>query len=539
MNLSGWRAFALSALGGIIMSIAFTQWHMGWIVLIGLLPFLLIEDYIFKNRDKYRSVSFYLRILPGFLIWNIISIFWIWFATAPGAVIAILWNANAMCLVFLLYHKVRLRLNNKEAFTALVVFWLAFEFLYLRVTLSFPWLLLGNAFANNIKFIQWYEFTGVPGGTLWVLIVNLLFFEMIRTYSDAKAWTAKLRNYTIVLGLFLVIPVTISLVRFANYQAQGETYDIVIIQPNIDPYKKFKSSTTEQLHRMLALSDRVMDESVDYLVFPETALPLYLDADSTEFEWHPIIHELRKYSNRYPNLKLVVGLTSRDYYFTEAERSETSHAYQDFWFDEYNVTYQLDTTGQQQKYYKSKLVPGVETLPLIENWAWLNDKIINLGGTRNSLTGQKYRTVFVNPQDSIAIGTPICYESIYGEFLTEFVRNGANFLFVVTNDGWWKDTPGYKQHAMFSRIRAIENRRSIARSANTGISSLINQKGEVLDSRGWWIEDVIRGEIHANKKLTFYSRYGDYIGRISLFVAVLIILHLISYRLMNKRLRKE
>jgi apolipoprotein N-acyltransferase len=538
MNLSGWRAFALSALGGIIMSIAFTQWHMGWIALIGLLPFLLIEDYIFRNRDKYRSVSFYLRILPGLLVWNIISIFWIWFATAPGAVFAILWNANAMCLVFVLYHKVRLRFNNKEAYTALVVFWLAFEFLYLRVTLSFPWLLLGNAFANNVKLIQWYEFTGVPGGTLWVLIVNLLLFEIIRTYRSAKAWTAKLRNYVIVTSVFLVVPVLISVIRFANYQEQGEIYDIVVLQPNIEPDKQFKSSTTEQLHRMLSLSDRVMDESVDYLVFPETALPLYLDADSTEFEWHPIIHELRNYSKRYPNLKLVVGLTSRDFYFSEAERSETSHAYQDFWFDEYNVTYQLDTTGQQQRYYKSKLVPGVETLPLVENWTWLNDMIIDLGGARNSLTGQKYRTVFVNPQDSIAIGTPICYESIYGEFLTEFVRNGANFLFVVTNDGWWKDTPGYKQHAMFSRIRAIENRRSVARSANTGISSLINQKGEVLDSRGWWVEDVIRGEIHANEKLTFYSRYGDYIGRISLFVAVLILLHLISYRLMNKRLRK-
>ncbi len=539
MNLSGWRAFALSALGGVIMSIAFTQWHMGWVVLIGLVPFLLIEDYIFRNRDKYRSVSFYLRILPGFLVWNIISIFWIWFATAPGAIVAILWNATAMCLVLLLYHKVRLRFNNKEAYTALVVFWLAFEFLYLRVTISFPWLLLGNAFANNVKFIQWYEFTGVPGGTLWVLIVNLLLFEIIRTYRDAKSWTAKLRNYVIVTSVFLVVPVLVSVIRFANYQEQGEGYDIVVLQPNIDPYKKFKSSPTEQLHRMLALADRVMDENVDYLVFPETALPLYLNGDSTEFEWHPIIQELRNYSESYPNLKLIVGLTSREYYLDKAERTETSHAYQDFWFDEYNATYQLDTTGQQQRYYKSKLVPGVETLPLVESWTWLNDMIINLGGARNSLTGQKRRSVFVNPQDSIAVGTPICYESIYGEFLTEFVRNGANFLFVVTNDGWWKDTPGYKQHAMFSRIRAIENRRSIARSANTGISSLINQKGEVLDSRGWWIEDVIRGEIHANEKLTFYSRYGDYLGRISLFVSVLIMLHLISYRLMNRRLREE
>jgi len=126
-----------------------------------------------------------------------------------------------------------------------------------------------------------------------------------------------------------------------------------------------------------------------------------------------------------------------------------------------------------------------------------------------------------NPDDSVAVGTPICYESIYGEFVTGFVRNGANLLFIMTNDGWWKDTPGYRQHAMYARLRAIENRRSIARSANTGISYLINQKGEILDSRAWWIEDAFRGKIQANNKLSFYSRFGDYLGRISLFVSAI------------------
>lgn len=536
MNLAGWRAYALSVLGGVLMSLAFTQWHIGWTVFLGMIPFLLIEEYVFQNKNTLRTFNFFMRLFPGLLVWNVISIFWIWFATIPGSIFAILWNTSAMALVFILFHKVRLRLNDKEAYASLIVFWLAFEFIYLRITLSFPWLLLGNAFANNIKMIQWYEFTGVLGGTFWVLLVSLAFFFVVRQLLSDKQWTVALRNRLIYSLSILVVPLIVSHVIYNTYQEQGKSNDVVVLQPNIDPYQKFKVSKSEQLFQMLALADQVMDENVDYLVFPETALPLYVDGDSVEFEWHPVVKGLRNYSKAHPNLKMIVGLTSRQFYFDESTRSETSHAYEDFWFDEYNATYQFDTTNQQQRYYKSKLVPGVETLPFVENIQWLNDLIINLGGSRNSLTGQVYRSVFISPQDSVAVGTPICYESIYGEFVTEFVRYGANFLFIVTNDGWWKDTPGYKQHAMFARIRAIENRRSVARSANTGISMLINQRGDVLESRGWWVEEVIRGQIHANSKLTFYSRYGDYLGRISLFVAVLVLLHLLSYRMMKRRM---
>jgi apolipoprotein N-acyltransferase len=539
MNLSGWKAYILSALGGVILSLGFTQLHIGWVVLFGLVPFLMIEDYIFSYREKYRSISLFLRILPGFVIWNIISIFWIWFATAPGSVVAILWNSLMMSFVFILYHKVRLRLTKKEAYAALIFFWIAFEFIYLRVILSFPWLLLGNAFANNIHWIQWYEYTGVLGGSLWALTSNLVLFEIIRILLSKEKSKKILRNLSIIFALIVILPLTFSIIRFNQYKEQGQAMNIIVLQPNIDPYKKFSNSVISNQRDMLKLADAHMDENVDYVVFPETALPLYIDTDSVYFENHPSIKLLRDYVNSYPNVKLIVGMTARSFYFDENEKTETAHQYEDFWFDEYNVSYQFDKTKINQYYYKSKLVPGVETLPLIEDIAWLNDMIIDLGGARNSLTTQRQRTVFKNPDDSVAVGTPICYESIYGEFVTGFVRNGANLLFIMTNDGWWKDTPGYRQHAMYARLRAIENRRSIARSANTGISYLINQKGEILDSRAWWIEDAFRGKIQANNKLSFYSRFGDYLGRISLFVSVLILLHLLSYTLMKKRMNNE
>jgi apolipoprotein N-acyltransferase len=118
----------------------------------------------------------------------------------------------------------------------------------------------------------------------------------------------------------------------------------------------------------------------------------------------------------------------------------------------------------------------------------------------------------------------ICYESIYGEMLAEQCRKGAQALFVITNDGWWGDTPGYKQHMSFSRLRAIESRRSVARSANTGISCIINQRGDIIQQLGWWKAGVLRGNINKNDDITFYSTYGDVMGRSFTFVSALLLL---------------
>jgi len=118
----------------------------------------------------------------------------------------------------------------------------------------------------------------------------------------------------------------------------------------------------------------------------------------------------------------------------------------------------------------------------------------------------------------------ICYESVYGNFVNGFVKNGAQFLAVITNDGWWQNTQGHKQHLMFSKLRAIENRRSLVRSANTGTSAIINQKGDIVKRLDYNKKGIIKASINLNNKLTFYNRYGDFIARISQFLSVLLIL---------------
>ena len=163
--------------------------------------------------------------------------------------------------------------------------------------------------------------------------------------------------------------------------------------------------------------------------------------------------------------------------------------------------------------HKSKLVLGVEKIPFNTMFPWLEDLAIDLDGASGSLGTENKAKSFKSK--GLSFTSTVCYESIYGEFVAEQVKSGAQFICIITNDGWWGNTPGYKQHASFASLRAIENRRAVVHSANTGISSFINQKGDVISKTKWWVEDTLTESISKNKKITFYTKYGDVLGSVS------------------------
>jgi apolipoprotein N-acyltransferase len=163
----------------------------------------------------------------------------------------------------------------------------------------------------------------------------------------------------------------------------------------------------------------------------------------------------------------------------------------------------------------------------------LGSLVIDLGGSTGGLGQQREREVFFSKKFGYA--PIICYESVYGEYVTEYVQKGANILCIITNDGWWGDTPGHRQHWQMARLRAIETRRAVARSANTGISGFISQKGEILEKTDYWTRDVRVQTLQANTQKTLYAILGDYLGKIALGFSVMIIL----YALGRKRLLKQ
>lgn len=126
----------------------------------------------------------------------------------------------------------------------------------------------------------------------------------------------------------------------------------------------------------------------------------------------------------------------------------------------------------------------------------------------------------------IPIGCAVCYESVYGEYYTDYIRKGAKAMTIITNDAWWGDTPGYHQHLNYASLRAIETRRAIARCANTGISAIITPYGTAIHQTPWAEEATIKAQIPLSDEITFYVKYGDITGRVCTFIFWMLLLAL-------------
>jgi apolipoprotein N-acyltransferase len=424
-----------------------------------------------------------------------------------------------MTLVFMLFHYTKKHLGQRRGYIALIAYWMAFEYFHLNWELTWPWLSLGNGFANQVTWIQWYEYTGVFGGTLWILIANILVFQILKRSLFEGADFGKNKATLVIVALVLIVPIVISKIMYQNYEEVSHPIEIAIIQPNVDPYnEKYETSGEEQLYEMIGLLDKNLKGNVSYIVAPETAL-------SGDIQEHNINHSrsveiVRNFLNRHPKTEFVSGMSSwrllhKDALTSTARKFPQSDAY----YDMYNAAIQIDVEGTPQVYHKSKLVQGVEKMPFASILKPLEDFALDLGGTIGSLGSQDESSVFQSSFSDLKVAPVICYESIYGEYVASYVQKGAGLIFIITNDGWWDDSPGYKQHLAYARLRAIENRRSIARSANTGISCFINQRGDIVDATEWWEEAVIQGTLNANHELTVYTKAGNYLARIVSFIA--------------------
>lgn len=477
--------------------------------------------------------NFYIALF----LWNLLTTWWIYFASDVGSVVAIALNAFFMAIVWQLFYIVKKRHGSSFGYTSLVIFWLAFEYLHLNWEISWPWLTLGNVFATHPAWVQWYEYTGVLGGSMWVLVVNMVIFQLLKNlwYKDLLL---RIRKINVFLISFLIFgltasPLILSLYLYYNNSDKGEPINIVLLQPNIDPYhEKFNSSGKDQLAAMLRLASTVVDSSTDFCIGPETALPDGIREE--EIETHPYIRDIRNVTYRYPRLNFILGLTSFKSYKESdnipltARKSDNDNLY----FDVFNAAMLLTDEEEVQLYHKSKLVPGVEKMPYPIIFGFLEDYAIKLGGTSGSLGTQTNRTNFYS-NNRTKIAPAICYESIYGDFMSSYMRDTAEFISIITNDGWWGNTAGYRQHMNYARLRAVEFRKSIARSANTGISCFINQRGDIISQTSWWKEDALKGTILKNKIITFYARHGDFLGFACSFLAVTLILYLIFRRIIQ------
>jgi len=533
------HSLLLAVLSGLLFSTAWPVHGFAPLLFVAFVPLFFVEQAVADKAYKYS----FIKILPyayvAFLIWNVLTTYWVLYSTSVGGIFAMAVNSLFMAIVFSLGHVSKKRLGKAAGNVAIASYWMAFEYLHLKWELTWPWLSLGNGFSEYFKWIQWYDYTGIFGGAVWIFVMNFMIYNILRKIIVEKEPLSSQVKSIAISALVLIVPIGISLWKYYSYDETSNPRKVVVVQPNIDPYnEKFEGMTAaDQLEKLLALAEQKLDTNTDFLVGPETALVQGVWENHTEDA--PAIKRLRVFLEKYPKLKIVVGLSSYRMFFKGDKIPVTARRYrgQDMWFDAYNTAMLMEKGKPVVYYHKSKLVPGVERMPYPAVFKFLEPMAINLGGMSGSLGTQKERTVFFSSDDSIGVAPEICYESIYGDYATEYIRKGANFIFIITNDGWWKDTPGHRQHCSYARLQAIEMRRSVARSANTGTSCFINQRGDMQQATKWWVPTVIAADVNANDKLTFYARFGDYIARVAVMMTALLLLWTITTAL-NKTKRR-
>lgn len=517
--------------GGLLLFAAWPVSPLTLLIFVAFLPLLWLESVI-DSRKKFFGLTY-----VTMLVWNVSTTWWIWNASAPGAVAAFLANSLLMCFPWLGYKMVKQKWGQQRGYLALVAFWMCFEYIHLQDWgLSWPWLTVGNVFATHPQWVQWYEYTGTSGGTLWVLAVNVLLFQHLVTNRAGTG--AKQYRFVVRAFILLAAPVLLSLFMVVRFPVAGQQSGVVVVQPNIDPYEKIFSGTFEaQLQKLIGLSEKEIDENTRLVVWPETAM--YMDnggINEAELEQknNMLLNPLWGFLERHPGITLFTGVES---YRLLDSATRYSREYAGQHYETYNGSALIDSSGATAFYHKSMLVPGVETLPwflkFIDKW------FAKFGGTTAGYARQAERTV-LQTKEGYRIAPSVCYESIYGEFMSRYVRNGAGLICIITNDGWWKKTPGHKQHMNYARLRAIETRTWVARSANTGISCFISPNGTVYNPQPYNTTAAIRMNISpvAGGK-TFYVRYGDLLSKLMVALSILLIGWRISEKIRARFLKKQ
>ena len=511
----------LAILSGLLFTLGWPTYGFPLFLFFAFIPLLFLSDYFIKHKgQKY----FFLYVYLSFFIWNLFKTWWIFNSTAVGASFAVIVNSLLMSLVFWSFHWVRKRLPQRMALAYLIFAWMSFEKFHLNWDFSWPWLNLGNGFSEYPGWIQWYEYTGTFGGTFWILLVNIIMYNNVSKYLKTKQ-KAFVKRASLAL-LYIIIPILFSQYLKKQYQIKGQSTFVSILQPNLDPWKeKFRYSNTQLTKDFLNMAN----PKADLIVAPETALSQYAEISNFTFS-NPYLL-MKKFSQTYQ----THILTGVDFIHRYPKNSKNipvtaNKTRSGSWYDMYNSAILVSPDDSIQIYHKSKLVVGAEYTPfrniiepLIGDWVTKT-----IGVSMGSNVTQKERSVFHVSGTSIRVAPIICYESIYGSYVTDYVKKGANLLGIITNDGWWGNTEGHRQHLSIARLRAIENRRDVVQSANTGISAHINQTGNITKSLAYNKRGSIDVTVHLNEQQTFYTKHGDYFARIAIFMTVLLFLYTFS-----------
>lgn len=483
----------IGLLGGLLLHLSWYPHGFTGIIFIAFIPFLWLA-----NKPDLSGIQLFTSLFGGFFLFHFLSGFWMYSSTIPGSLMAHLFNAAYFSLAIWFWSLLNQKAGvDRGKVFVLLLLWLGFEAFHQHWELAWPWFTLGHAFAEQPDWVQWYAYTGVAGGTAWILLVNA---QLTEALLNIKHKTAK-RNIAISLVLILT-PIVISKVAVPVAPNTAAQLAITVVQPNIHPQReKFDGlSPMQQLESALLLAESAVTPETQLLVFPETMMVSEIDEE--KFNEDTLIAHIRKFMESQPGLTVLSGAFTKR--FKNWHPADAKKAIMD------SLPYVLYNSALLIKpkhievYHKNRLVPLVEKQPFSEIMKPLRQYIERSGGFFGSY-GTYNSSRLMHMQNGVAIKAVICFESAFSTYTAR--GDKAHLIVLITNDGWWKSDAGYLQHLQLARLRAIENQSWIVRAANTGVSAIISPNGSITMRTAYNEQAVLQARIPLQQNSSFFAAF--------------------------------
>lgn len=523
----------LLATSGILLAAGFSPVPLPVTLFFALIPYFIVlekrESLLAINRATYFMA----------FVFSLFSVYWVGAYTEAkdyflmiGGFLVLFLNPIFFLLPSTLYYYAAKLFRKNTALWFLPFFWVSYEFFYTLTDWSFPWLNLHNGLSTFTVFIQIADTIGPYGLTFLLILINILLFK---SYIAHIANVEKKRNFFASLALLLfIIPLVTGIIKLNSRSFTGKEFSAVVVQPNLDPYEKWSGGNLNDILKIYTtLSHKAVTSETDLIVWPETALPVYLMLGP-----YPEARDSLTAFLSGTQIPLLTGMPDIRHY-AKGDSMPPDVKYNkiaNFYYATYNAIYLYHPNDPDiQKYGKMKLVPFGERVPFVDQIPLLGEFFrwgVGLGGWN---VGRDTTVFQVRMKDGgvAKIGAVICYESIYPELIASMCEKGAQALVVVTNDSWYGNTSGPYQHKDFAALRAVENRKPLIRTANGGISCIIDEFGRTISQTNMYERISHEYKMKLNNQLTFYSKNRFLIPGLCVTITVWIVGVILIKKLSN------